>query len=406
MSSVRNVMMSGVIALCIAIAFIGGALLIPGVSLIGPGTLGVQMTDPPVVPPNVTDVYISYSEIAVHVAHAENQTGWYRIAPAGEIDLMSILNTSITLGSANVKSGVFNAVGFDITSANVTVLTASGSKNETARLDGNHLIVPIIGNLQVSSGGSEGILIDLSPTVVALNNTSGQTIYVLIPTAHVLHIPHDTWISVKAKDSVIQHINAQPWVQEQRGNISLSKPVLTPTSVSVVVTNSGKSPTMISSLAIYYPLAFFCQYSAYALQYPTLYPNICPMMGTQPMEPVAPQEIIPIAYFAILSNGSLFQYNFTTIMLSRGGAIPQTSTMEALPEPHIGYVLAAGQSVTLTFNGRIATINSNILDYLHVSAAVTTTLITSLSTIIQGQQYLMVVRGPFYTFAETKVTAG
>jgi len=38
---------------------------------IGPtGILGVSLTDPPIVPPGVTDVYISYSSVQVHVGDA------------------------------------------------------------------------------------------------------------------------------------------------------------------------------------------------------------------------------------------------------------------------------------------------------------------------------------------------
>src|SRR5271165_5576632 len=97
------------------------------------GILGVSLTDPPIVPPGVTNVYISYSSIQVHVADAGNQDGWYLVAESGSVDLMSLLNVSLTLGSAAVQTGVFNLISFNITSAAVTI----NGQNETAYVPAN-----------------------------------------------------------------------------------------------------------------------------------------------------------------------------------------------------------------------------------------------------------------------------
>lgn len=421
MSSKRNVALSAGIAGIIAVALIGAAIFIPGAGIFGPSssaTLGIQLTDPPTVPPGVTDVYISYSEMAVHVADAGNYSGWYQVAPAGEIDLMSVINTSITLGSAKVSSGTYNAVGFNITSATVTV----NGVNESAFISSNKLIVPLVGGLKVGAGTSEGVLIDLSPTVIAVENGS-QTAYVLIPSAHGLHIPDSAWKAADHRGDEVKDIQQQTWYRDElQGQISLSNVALSNNSMSVTVTNTGANSTVVSSLSVYYPLSVLCQQ----------YTGSCTATESGDGLPHA----IPVALFGVLSNGSLVQYNFTAAAIAHytsessdtststssttsgdSGASSSTSTTttEADMGPnleldeqqgvHLGYVLAPGQSVTFTFSGKVATISPVILNYIQLNVAVPTSLINAVSTITSGQQYVIAARGPFDTFAYQQLTA-
>ncbi len=423
MSSKRNVALSAGIAGIIAVALIGAAIFIPGAGIFGPSssaTLGIQLTDPPTVPPGVTDVYISYSEMAVHVADAGNYSGWYQVAPAGEIDLMSVINTSITLGSAKVSSGTYNAVGFNITSATVTV----NGVNESAFISSNKLIVPLVGGVQVGSGSSVGVLIDLSPTVMAVQNGS-QTAYVLIPSAHGLHIPDSAWRAADHRGDEVKDIQQQTWYKDElRGQISLSNVALSNNSMSVTVTNTGANSTVVSSLSVYYPLSVICQQ----------YSGSC----SSTYEGDASHGV-PVALFGVLSNGSLVQYNFTAAAISHytsdnsgsttesttttssttsgdsGASSSTSSTSEADVGPnleldaqqgvHLGYVLAPGQSVTFTFSGKVATISPVILNYIQLNVAVPSSLITAMSTINSGQLYLVTASGPFDTFAYQQITA-
>ncbi|MGI0078821.1 MAG: DUF4382 domain-containing protein, partial [Nitrososphaerales archaeon] len=355
MSSKRSVVLSGAIAAIVAVALIATAIFIPGAGIFqktSQGTLGVQLTDPPIVPAGVTDVYISYSEMAVHVAGAGNYSGWYQVAPKGEIDLMSVLNTSITLGSSQVKTGTYNALGFNITSAQVTV----NGKNQSAFVSSSHLIVPLVGGVQVGSGASEGILVDLSPTVLAVTNGT-QTAYVLIPSAQILHIPRYVWMQAEHRGDIVRDIEHQAWFENgAHGQISLSNVALSANSVSVTVTNTGQNGTLVSSLSVYYPLTLICQ------QY----------TGTCTASPYGDDlpRAIPVALFGVLSNGSLIQYNYTAAAVahydSSGsntavGAEAGVSLELEQQGVHLGYVLAPGQSVTFTFKGTVATITPNIL---------------------------------------------
>ncbi len=104
----------------------------------------------------MTDVYISYSSVQVHVADAGNEDGWYQVADSGSVESMSLVNVSLTLGSAEVQTGVFNLISFNITSAAVT----SNGVNVTAYVPANRISVPIVGGISVSTGNSSGVLVD------------------------------------------------------------------------------------------------------------------------------------------------------------------------------------------------------------------------------------------------------
>src|SRR5208283_3618675 len=74
------------------------------------GVLGVSLTDPPTLPPSVTNVFITYSSIQVHLASAGNSSGWYTVAFSGSVDLLKVISVSLTLGSSEVVTGVFNLI--------------------------------------------------------------------------------------------------------------------------------------------------------------------------------------------------------------------------------------------------------------------------------------------------------
>lgn len=400
MSSRRNVLLSGTIAGIIAIALIAATILVPGVNIVKSnaqsGTLGIQLTDPPVVPEGVTSVYISYSALSVHVADAGNYSGWYKVAPAGEIDLMSLLNTSITLGSGQVTSGVYNAIGFNLTSATVTV----NGVNQSAFISNNKMVVPIAGNLQVQEGVSEGLLVDMSPTVIAIHNGT-ETAYLLIPNAHVLQIPSSQWKHSDHKGDVIKNLTHQQWFRDaQQGQVTLGNIVLSSNSLQVTVTNTGDRNATISMLTVAYPLNVVC----------AQYQNTC-RAPTSVERPGA----LPIASFMVLSNDSLYQYNITAAQMARysisgqgsNAIMPLSTLAKNLQNSNVrvGLLLMPGQSITLSFSGKVDTITPDILNYLHVSVAVPQSLMYQISSINTGETYLVSAWGPMATFASEQVTA-
>jgi len=210
------------------------------------GILGVSLTDPPIVPAGVTDVFISYSSIEVHIADAGNQDGWYQVADAGSVDLMSLINVSLTLGSAPVQTGVFNLISFNITSAGITL----NGVNETAYVPANRINLPIVGGISVSSGNSSGVLVDLSPQVVPYQNGTSVS-YVLVPEAKSLPFPHNVWNhDLEVKGAKLHEIQNQTWVTNSTGQVVVSGVSLTPNSFSLTLQNQGNENVSFSSIVI------------------------------------------------------------------------------------------------------------------------------------------------------------
>ena len=280
MSTKTKVIVSGVVAAIIAIALIGAVVFTPGIvngstttssstsgvistpgstssvstssqsvssssssqenyGTGGSGTLAVMMTDPPTVPDGVTNVYINYSDVEVHFSNAANQTGWTDLNSNGSIDLMSVVNESQTIASTNITSGRFNGLRFNVTSA---VVTFNG-ENYTADLvyQEHTLYVWIPGGIVVTNGQTSGAMIDLSPTVLLLGNTTDPT-FAFIPAATGYTLP---------ANSIPNH----PYVGYRSGwgngnggqppiwwmtRFQLSSASLTPNSLSVTVDNTGR----------------------------------------------------------------------------------------------------------------------------------------------------------------------
>jgi len=264
MSTSRNVVISAVIAAVIAVTLVTATVLSPGllsskstspgttssIQQTGIGTLAVMLTDPPTVPSGVTALYATYNNLAVHVSDAGNQSGWYDLHASGTINLMGVINVSQTIASSSVPSGVYNAVRFNITSAEVTY----NGKNQTALMVENQqgtriLTVPIVGGVQVTSQDTSAAVLDLTPTVLLLGNTSDPT-FAFIGAATAYSIPTNSmprgFMVVGAKTdlrglaSFIDHF----------GHFQITSVSLSPNSLSISVTNNGNASLVFRLAAV------------------------------------------------------------------------------------------------------------------------------------------------------------
>jgi len=244
MSSRSNVLMSGAIAAIIAIVLIGG-IVTTGIlntkstntstqtSVSGSGTLAVLLTDPPTVPNGTTAVFITYSGLAIHVSDAGNKSGWHVLNAQGKIDLMSIINVSQTIASANIQSGNFNALAFNITSATVTF---NGANYSAYLVYQDHtLFVPIPGGISITNGQSAAAVIDLTPTILLLGDPSNPT-FAFIPAARGYTIPAQ---SIPQRVGQIGNVNNQSWYRNNQPKFEITGATLTPTSLSITVANTG-----------------------------------------------------------------------------------------------------------------------------------------------------------------------
>ena len=215
----------------------------------GGGTLAVLMTDPPTIPNGTSAVYITYSNLAIHVSGAGNNSGWHPINSQGQIDLMGIINATQTIASANIQSGTFNAMEFNISSA---IVTFNGVNYTAGLVYQEHMLyVPIVGGITIVDGQTSAAVLDLTPTVLLLGTPANPS-FAFIPSARAYTIPAQSISTHSLKVGDREDVRDQAWFQNimKNNKFEISSVKLTPTSVAVTVTNTGSSSMMFRMVAV------------------------------------------------------------------------------------------------------------------------------------------------------------
>ena len=331
MSSKRSIILSGVIAAVIAIALIGGAAF-SGIlakpsststttsSGSGKGTLAVLLTDPPTVPTGTTALYANYSGLAIHISGDGNYSGWIKLNESGTINLMGIVNTTQTIAMANVTDGVFNAIGFNITSA---VITYNG-QNYTCGIwyQHNKLFVPIPGGIEINGSQTSATVIDMTPTVLLIGDPSNPS-FVLMPQAVGYLLPGTSVSHIGLHVGDRDDIDTNPalyWLAHN-SQFKITAVTVTNDSMTISVTNTGNASLVFRGVAL-----------------ASTQSTSGGMMSTEDGLPLPSIS----EYFAVASNGTL---------------IPLTNGTENTMLHEIysnGDFLSPGQSANFTYSGTIS----------------------------------------------------
>lgn len=358
------------------------------------GVLAAQITDPP-NPPNVpagtTHVYIDYTDIEAHTI-SQNNSVWFTVARAGTVDLLSILNVGVTIGSATVTSGIYDQVRFDITNATVTF----GGVNYTASVPLNQITVQLAnGGAVVRPNASAGFLIQLTPTVLALNS-GGKPNFEIVAATQGVAIPQESWNgSLASPGSVIQNISNMSWwiVATPIGDnlVKIPGTSIYPTELLVILNNTGTTPVTISALNILVqgekqpPPGANISTTTIVSTYTTVttITEIITKTGnatgvaTGAPTPTSDAPNMTVASFLVLSNGSVIQPG-------QGGA--------PISPSQVGLAIKPGQVTVLLYTGYINTLNSPYPPY-------------SSQSIIGGQEYVVQLVTPFGSSVEFSVNA-
>jgi hypothetical protein len=368
MNGKTKVALSGVIAAVLAISLVGAYLYTQNISLgtnssttqatTGPtGTLAVLMTDPPTIPEGVTAVYMDYSNLAIHMSDAGNNTGWTNLGSSGDINLLSVVNSTQTIAVANISSGLFNAMKFNVSSAIVTF----NGQNYTANLvyQKAYLLVTIPGGIHITNGSTAGAVIDMTPTILLLGNTTNP-VFAFLPVAKGYTLPAN---SVSIHSHVGDHNDDKGSIASQIHDMThfqLGTVILTPSSLSITVQNTGAATV--------------------DFRYVTLTSTETVSGGWVPANPFGPVSKIS-EFFVVVPNGSLVPVTSST---NRG--MIQSLAMA-------GYTLAPHESATFTYSGPV-TIGALTLLQGH----------TPTRGINVGQNYVVTITGSGL-YAQSAVTA-
>jgi hypothetical protein len=342
---------AGLVAAIIAVALIAAVVSIPGANIAGTktgastsnltsasgvsqspmsttssngqsnsGAFSVFMTDPPTVPNGVSDLFMTYDKVGVHVAGQSNSSGWTVLAKSGTIDLMQAINVSQTIATANLQTGEdFDALGFNITSVVVTYNNGTVTGNYTADLvyGQSRLFVPIPGGISINASEDQSVMIDMMPKVLLLGGPSNPT-FAFLPSARGFVVPNGE-VSAQSHPFVGQRVSLEGdgWWQSILDNTSFSvtSVVLAENGLSITVQNTG------ADSIVFHFAAVTSQYSVSG--------------GEMPAPAVSD-------IFVIEPNATLAQLNVT----SSADLVAQLGAS--------GYLLAPGASVTFTYSGSIA----------------------------------------------------
>ncbi len=348
MSTTKRATQMGVAAFVLAAALILVAAFtgnLPGVQNInttrtgtssssGVGSLSLLMTDPPVTPTGVTAVYISYSDVMVHVSGDGNQSGWYPVGLSGTINLLGTVNISQTLGTVKIASGEYNFLRFNITSASVTYNGA----NYTAFVPTAELNVPIVGGVQVNDSKPSATVIDLQSTVVNIGSHSDPE-FIIRSVVVAYPVPPGEVTSSVQQQGYRFNLSGMGWWTRIRDNYSSSIQItsasLSGSSLTLTVENTGNQSTVLYFVTVTPQLTFLGGYGTSAHGHVT-------------------DSLLSSETLVVLANGTLSPLsNLGTLaqVAREGGKQSAEAYLALFGAP--GYNLSAKASVTLTFNGSI-----------------------------------------------------
>jgi hypothetical protein len=280
------------------------------------GVLSVLLTDPPTVPEGVSAVYVTYSNIAVHV-ESSGDSGWVTIAGAGTIDTLKLVNLSQTISSATIPSFTYNLVAFDISSVKVDFM----GTNYSATVNSGRLVVPIVGGVKVNSGHPAAALVDIQPTVLNLGDRLNPR-FAVSTGAKALQVPESEETPSMKEVGDRSSLEGRSWLQAFRAShsdkLTTSGLTLTHNSFSFSATNPG-SDSITIRLVVVTPAS----------------------SGERAMAALG--SIVNSFVFAVGSDGSL--------KLQAGGSGQVESVLEAS-----GYSLAVGATQHFTYSGAITSL--------------------------------------------------
>ena len=151
-----------ILIICI-IGAIGFSSMFPE-NISASGTLVILMKDPPSSWGEATAVYITVSDIMIHRADGDDESGWFNTGVSvANLSLREIVIFNTMIGETHLQVGTYNILRFNITQALATV----NGINYTCTVNSGKLQVPIImGGIRIKSTKISSLEIDITPKIM------------------------------------------------------------------------------------------------------------------------------------------------------------------------------------------------------------------------------------------------
>jgi hypothetical protein len=355
--------------------------------------MAVQLADSLSLPAGVTHVYLQYSDIEVHT-NLGGSSIWLRVAPEDDVDLTTLSNNAVTVGVASIPAGDYDSARFTIVSASVTF---EGS-NMSAIVPQTAVSVPIqTSGVELLPNGTSGFLFDIAPSIVPVESGNVTQIQ-LLPYAEAIVIPSTFPTSnYAALGSTIQ-LNSEPWFnstqEDLASNVTPLAALVSNDALLVVVKNTGNTSVTINELSILAPGTESSNLETIVTTITTV--TTITEFNQNPNAKSAARHLdgqtdslsrssaVPAS--SILSN---YQTAASFLVLYNGQVVHASTGVNA---QQLGLVLAPGQNASLTYIGKIQTLNSLSSPNAPLQ-------------ILPGAPYLLEVQGPFSQVEAINVTA-
>jgi len=358
------------------------------------GTMAVQIADLLNLPAGVSHIYLQYSDIEVHTVIG-NASIWLRVASGKTIDLITLSNRGMTVAMTSIPSSSYDSVRFTLNSATVTF----EGNNVTAFVPQTEVSVPIgKGGISVATNGTSGLLFDIAPSVVPLS-AGNATQLEIIPYAKALSIPSSVPVSLYGAIGSTLDLSSQSWYTSTQVNLAKNLTVLTALVTNnaflVVLKNTGNATVTINGLSILEPAGEGSNLQTIVTTITTVTTITVYNQNASAKSP-APHDIDGARSYnrqtsVSVSNSLLSPYQtVATFFVLYNGQVLQPST--GVNAQQLGLVLQPGQNASLTFVGKIQTLNGLVSPYAPLQ-------------IIPGSPYILEVQGPFGQSEEISISA-
>ncbi|MCL4518674.1 MAG: DUF4382 domain-containing protein [Thaumarchaeota archaeon] len=291
------------------------------------GVVSILMSDPPQVPQGVTNVYITYVNMYLHIAGLPDGEGWISVSSSGSIELLGSVNVGQTIASTSIPVNSYNQIRFNVTSAQITF----NSLNYSAIVQNGNLTIHLISSLTIDSAQASALIIDVQPFVFNFGSATAPQ-FVIKPTALSFVVPQTNVTPEMQHLGYKYQIQSNyTWFWQYRHNylpsINISAASLSSQSLSVSVHSNSSQVTILRAVIV------------------------TPIHGGSQSQNISNvtagySGFSGSAVFLILQNGTLrqlTQQEYGTGPLNLATAI----------WGGVGYTLAASQSTTLSYSGLI-----------------------------------------------------
>ena len=348
-------------------------------SAIPKGTIVTQLADFLTLPVGVTHVYVTYSGIEIHTNGIGNLSTWLEASPPGSIDLTSVANQSLTVGSSVVASGTYDAARLGISSAIVTY----DSHNVTALVTSPEVSVPLPrGGIQLGMNDTAGFVFDLAPSIVPAPNGNGTSMQ-FVPFAKAVQIPGSVASNSYFKIGSVLPIATAAWFSstnvDLQNNLTILLGLVTTNALTLVVNNTGTAPILLSEISVLGPNIQYVSTQTTTVQTVTAFGPTTNQTSTASSMVAANADSVPSPFANLASN---YQTVATFLILSNGTIIPSGQISSPQTGNQIGLVITPGQHVQFLYVGKIPTLNSLFSPYAPLS-------------IVPGGKYILQIVSPY-----------